>query len=206
VGCGIVTAGGPIVLTCTQSARLIVTLALVVFAALPSSAEAQSAFKVLATSRTSTMEKEMNDAAKLGLRFGAVMGGDTAVGGKEVVVVMKKPAEPSAGFQYRLLATARTSTMKRELQDAADAGYAYVGQTVFQTMIGGQEVVCILEREDGKRGESGYEYDLLATARTGTMEKELAAAGARGYELVGLTVGQTALGGAELVTIVRRKR
>lgn len=174
---------------------------------LPVAATAQgSGFKVLATNRTSTMEKEMNDAGRSGYRFGAVMGGETAAGGKEVVVVMRS-AEPEAkGFQYRLLATSKTSTMKRELQDASDAGYVYVGQTVFESLFGGREVVCILEREQGKRGDSGWEYELLATSRTSTMEKELRDAGAEGFELVGMTVAQTAIGGNELVVIMRRKR
>lgn len=169
-------------------------------------AQTATAFKVLATNRTATMEKEMNAAAGLGLRFGAVMGGETAMGGKEVVVVMRRPETPGAAFQYRLLATSKTSTMKKELQDAADAGYVYVGQTVFETLFGGKEVVCILERQEGSRGDSGYEYELLATSRTSTMEKELLGAAAKGYELVGLTVGQTAIGGNEVVTILRRKR
>lgn len=181
-------------------------LALLACIAFPTMAFSQASFKVLATNRTSTMEKEMNEAAKAGLRFGAVMGGDTAVGGKEVVVVMRRSEAPGEAYQYRLLATSKTSTMKRELQDAADAGYAYVGQTVFETMFSGREVVCILERQEGKRGDSGYEYELLATSRSGTMDKELQRMGAAGYELVGLTLGQTALGGAEMVTILRRKR
>ena len=67
-------------------------------------------------------------------------------------------------------------------------------------------MVCILEREQGNRGDSGYEYELLATSRTSTMDKELQKVAGEGYELVGLTVGQTAIGGAELVTILRRKR
>jgi hypothetical protein len=181
-------------------------MALAAVSAAPVPAGAQTAFKVLATNRTATMEKEMNAAAQLGLRFGAVMGGETAGGGKEVVVVMKTPETPGAAYQYRLLATSKTSTMQRELQDAADAGYAYVGQTVFETLFGGREVVCILEREQGKRGDSGYVYQLLATNRTSTMEKELLSAAGNGFELVGLTVAKTELGGAELVTILRRRR
>src|SRR5687767_1949461 len=43
-------------------------------------------FKVLATNKTSTMEREMNDAAQGGYAFQGVMGGDTAFGGKDVVV------------------------------------------------------------------------------------------------------------------------
>jgi hypothetical protein len=181
-------------------------LALLTAGAADAPAQSSTAFKVLATNRTSTMQKEMNAAAELGLRFGAVMGGDTAAGGKEVVVVMQRPAEPTAGYEYRLLATNKTSTMQQELQDAADAGYAYVGQTVFESLFGGREVVCILERPRGQRGDSGWEYKLLATNRTSTLDKELQGAAAGGYELVGLTVAQTAVGGSELVTIVRRRR
>lgn len=181
---------------------LAVALAVVL---LPVVASAQAGYRVLATSRTATMEKELNDAGKSGFRFGAVMGGETAMGGKEVVVVMARAAS-SPGYQYRLLATSKTSTMRKELQDAAEAGYVYVGQTVFESMFGGREVVCILEREAGQRGDSGWEYELLATNRTSTMEKELAGVADRGYEVVGLTVGQTAMGGNELVTILRRKR
>ena len=185
---------------------LVPVLALLVLASAPRPASAQGAFRVLATNRTATMEKEMNDAAKAGLRFGTVMGGETAAGGKEVVVVMKKAEAPGPGYEYRLLATSKTSTMLKELQMAADAGYEYVGQTVFESLFGGREVVCILEREQGKRADTGYEYTLVATSRTGTLQKELLGAAGDGYELVGMTVAQTALGGAELVTIMRRKR
>jgi hypothetical protein len=36
------------------------------------------------------------------------------------------------------------------------------------------------------------------------MEKELAEVGKAGFELVGLTVGKTAMGGNEVVSILRR--
>ena len=67
----------------------------------PFAASAQTAFKVLATNRTATMEKEMNLAAEMGLRFGSVMGGETAVGGKEVVVIMERAGEGSAPSRIR---------------------------------------------------------------------------------------------------------
>jgi len=57
--------------------------------------------------------------------------------------------------------------------------------------------------KDGSRGSYGYK--LLATKKTSTMEKELNDAGQLGYEFVGLTVGQTAVGGNEVVAIMRRK-
>jgi len=50
-----------------------------------------------------------------------------------------------------------------------------------------------------------YEYRLVATNKTSTMQKELSEAGAHGFDLVGMTVAQTAVGGDEIVAILRRK-
>jgi len=162
--------------------------------------------RVLATSKTSTMEKELNEAAEAGFRFQAVMGGESAFGGKEVVVIMSRAERKSAGrFGYRLLATSKTSTMQKELQDAADAGYAYKGQTIFQSAFGGDEVVVILER-DKDAVNRPLEYKLLATSKTSTLEKEVQQAGAVGYEVVGMTLSKTTLGGKELVAILKRSR
>jgi hypothetical protein len=180
------------------------------FAWLTPVARAQDAsvveYRVLAASRTSTMQREMQEAAREGFRFGDVMGGETAFGGSEVVVVMVKDGTPGT-FSYRLLATSRTSTMQRELQDAGNAGYRYRGQTVFQTFFSGEEVVVILERDSSaEKVPVPFEYRLLATSRTSTLQKELTQAGKQGFEFVGLTVGETAVGGSEVVAILRRER
>jgi hypothetical protein len=50
-----------------------------------------------------------------------------------------------------------------------------------------------------------WEYRLLATKKTGTMQKELSEAGAQVYEFVGVTVSETAFGGKEVVSILRRQ-
>ena len=61
-------------------------------------------YRLLATNKTSTMEKELNQAGGEGFRYGHVMGGETGFGGSEVVVVMTRdpaaPAEPR--YQYPL--------------------------------------------------------------------------------------------------------
>ena len=177
---------------------------------LGSDAAAQTApavvHRVLATSKTSTMEKELNEAAEAGFRFQAVMGGESAFGGKEVVVIMSRPERKAAGrFGYRLLATSKTSTMQKEIQEAADAGYFYKGQTIFQSSFGGDEVVVILER-DKDAVNPPQEYKLLSTSKTSTLEKEVQQSGAVGYEVVGMTLAKTALGGKELVAILKRTR
>jgi len=164
-------------------------------------------YRLLATNKTSTMQKEMNEAAAQGFRFGGVMGGETAFGGSEVVVTMIRDgaAEQGGRFQYRLLATSKTSTMQKEMQQAGDEGFEYKGQTVFSTTFGGKEVVVILERDRNEKTRA-YDYKLLATSKTSTMQKELTEAGRQGYAFVGVTVAETAFGGKEVVSILRRPR
>lgn len=161
-------------------------------------------YRVLATTKTSTMEKELNEAAEAGFAFTAVMGGGTAAAGSEVVVVMTKLPEGSPRRTYRLLATNRTSTMQKELQELGSEGYDYKGQTIFNSTFGGKEVSVILERSaDGSK--TAIRYKLQATSRTSTMQRELNELGQDGYLLVGLTVAQTAFGGNELVAIMRKR-
>jgi len=169
------------------------------------SAAADIEYRVLATKKTSTMEDELNEAAEAGFRFGAVMGGETAFGGNEVVAIVTRKGAARGRFAYKLLATSKTSTMQKEIQEAADAGFVYVGQTIFETTFGGKEVVVILERDKDAEVRSD-DYRLLATSKTSTMQKELQQAGAAGYDLVGLTVAKTAIAGNELVAITRRAR
>jgi hypothetical protein len=105
-------------------------------------------YRLLATNKTSTMQKEMNEAADAGFRFQGVMGGETSFGGSEVVVIFakSKDATEKPHYKYLLLATNKTSTMQKEMQQAGDEGFEYKGQTVFKTSFGGQEVVCIVRR------------------------------------------------------------
>ena len=186
-----------------QSLRAVLCLCLFVTGGLHLRAQGRVEYRVLATTKTSTMQKEMQEAADAGYRFGDVMGGSTAMGGSEVVVVMTKDGT-GGSFEYRLLATSKTSTMQKELQEAGDAGFEYKGQTVFKSAFGGKEVVAILERSKADAPKR-FEYRLLATSKTSTMQKELQEAGDQRFEFVGLTVAKTLMGGDEVVSILRRK-
>jgi hypothetical protein len=147
-------------------------------------------YLLLATSRTSTMEKELNQAAADGYRLNSVIGGD--VGGGEVITVMEKVPEKGR-YGYKLLATNRTSTMQKELQEAADSGYSIVGDTARG------EVMVILEVDKQERQHLKWEYKLLATSRTSTMQKEIDDASVQGYEIVAL------LRRGEVMAILRKK-
>ena len=137
--------------------------------------------------------------------FGGMMGGQTAFGGKEVLVIMKKDtsAAKPARRKYKLLATSRTGTMQKELQQAGDEGFLYCGITVFESAFGGHEVSVILER-DPEVSPTRIEYKLLATSRTGTMQKELQQAGDEGFVFLGVAIGKTKFGGAEVVSVLER--
>ncbi len=168
--------------------------------------EARYEYKLLATNKTSTMEKELNEAAQAGFRFEGVMGGQTGFGGKEVVSILSRPigTPATAGYEYKLCATTKTSTMQKEMAEAAGAGYRYRGQTVTDTMFGGQEVVVIMERVRGEKGAQ-FEYKLLATNKTSTMQKEITEAAEAGFVFTGITVGSTGFGGREVVLITQRR-
>jgi len=165
-------------------------------------------YRVLATNKTSTMEKELNQAADAGYRIEKAMGGGTAFGGSEVVVVMSKSKSTPAGrgrYAYKLLATNKTSTMQKELQEAGIEGFDYRDQTVFNSAFGGDEVVVILELDRQRSNKIRFEYKLLSTNKTSTMQKELQEAGDAGFKFVGVTVSKTAFGGKEVVSILRRE-
>ena len=165
-------------------------LAIIFVCATLSVAQDKSQYKLLATSRTSTMEKELNEAAAEGYRLEATMGGE--IKGGEIITVMRK-AESGSKYHYKLLATSRTSTMQKELQEAANEGYDYAGYT------GRGEVIVILERDTSKSARKNYDYKLLATSRTSTMQKELDEAAAAGYEFVAV------IRRGEVITFLRKK-
>lgn len=173
-------------------------------AAKPSDATLE--YKLLATNRVTTMEKEMKEAAAAGYRFDDVVSGPTFWGGDEALVIMSRPRSgaPKQRYEYKLLATTKTGTMQKELQEAGDQGFEHRGETVFKKTFG-TEVMIILER-DLEAEPKLWEYKLLATKKTSTMQKELLAAADEGFQFVGVSVGATFFGGSEVVTIMRRPR
>jgi hypothetical protein len=93
------------------------------------------------------MEKEMNEAGDSGYEFRGETVAQTMFGGREVVVIMERPkGESDARFAYRLLATNKTSTMQKELTEAAESGFAFRAVSLGSTAFGGQELVVITEK------------------------------------------------------------
>ena len=121
-----------------------ITLTLLVLA--PSAmAQQPEKYLLLATNRTGTMQDELNEAGARGYRFAGAQGGETALGGREAVVIMVLDPD-GRRFRYILLATNRTGTMQREMNEAPPE-YNFAGMTVFSSTFGGREAAVILEAE-----------------------------------------------------------
>jgi hypothetical protein len=139
-------------------------------------------YKLLATTRTSTMQKEINETAAQGYRI--IVGAPTS--GSEMALFLSRDGTVKDPYEYKLLATTRTGTMQKELNEAADAGFRLIPSTMIakKQMFGGIEVVMIMERIPNHKKQ--YEYKLLATNRTSTMQKEVTEAKNAGFLVVGM--------------------
>jgi len=135
-------------------------------------------YKVLSTVRTSTMQKEIDQYTVEGYRIvsRALVGGN----GKEIVVILEKSANGSSP-KYRLFATTRTGTMRKEIVQSAQDGFSIC------CVVSRNEHVVIMEKTAepaAKTPQATDAYALLATEKTSTMQKELKEKAAVGYRVL----------------------
>ena len=151
-------------------------------------------YTLLATHRTSTMQKELEATASEGFHVlpRVIMGGET-----EIVAVLENAPGPPTTSEYLLLATNLTGTLQRELREALEQGYEVVGMVRGDESIGiSGEHMVVLKKDTQSSGDSSTQapeqampgpsedYRLLATEKTSTMQKELDKAAAEGYRLL----------------------
>ncbi|MET0624468.1 MAG: hypothetical protein ABW250_15915 [Pyrinomonadaceae bacterium] len=138
-------------------------------------------YLMLSTQKTSTMQKELDEAAAQGFRV--AFGSPTST--TEMALLMERVAEPSAPYSYRLLATTKISTMRKELNEAAAEGYRLLPRTMiskdsFLTM----EIIMLVEK--APNSDTRYEYRLYATTSEKKMRAEVEKAEAEGFRLAGM--------------------
>ena len=107
-------------------------------------------YRWLVTSRVSTMEKELNEAATLGYRVGGAV-----LRGQQLAVLIQHTAAPSDAVRYRVVSEGNISSFERELQESADEGFRYVSNTVTQTDPSRGDIRVVLEQDSG----SGRRYE-----------------------------------------------
>ena len=133
-------------------------------------------YLLLATTRTSTMQQELSQAARLGFR---VLRG--APSGDEVAFFLERTEHPFDSEHYVLLATSRPETMDDELNEMAARGYRLMPETVMWVDC---EIVVLMERAASE--DARFEYRVLSTSRTSTMQREVHEAASAGFELVAM--------------------
>ena len=116
------------------------------------------------------MQKELDEAAASGYR---VLAG-SRTRGAEAAIILEKVATPPTVYEYYVLATSRTSTMEKELNEQAARGFRLLPRTMAgkDHPIRGEEIFMVMEKPPGTAQR--YTYRLLATTRTGTLQKEMA--------------------------------
>jgi len=160
----------------------------------------QYQYKVLATRRVSTIEKEFTQAAAEGWEFRGLLSrfdfGDmmmmafTHVGGESFMVMEREVGETKRRFEYRLLSAQREKTIQRELDQAVAEGYLPLAIAVGQdtggamVLLGPQFVFNVvlsrsIESPDADKGR--YEYRFLRTAKVNTLDKEMNQAAKEGF-------------------------
>lgn len=157
--------------------------------------EADQVYLVLSTSRTETLQEEVDLATAEGFRLVAT----TSRGGGQVVL-MKRAEEGAADISYRVLGTTRVDTMEEELNETAAEGYCLIPGLMLSRnrAFGPPELVAFMERRPDSSEQC--EYQLLATNRTGTLGRELVEVEELGFELLDIT--QT----NELTAVLERQR
>ena len=129
-------------------------------------------YLLLAAERTTTIQREIDDAAAKGFRvFGA-----SSTDGSETVMLLEKSGDK---YQYRVLAATRSGTLQREINEAAGDGYHIVPRAVARK---GDELLVLMEK--GPEGPATPQYQVLGTDRTGTLQKEITQASNDGFTLV----------------------
>ena len=136
-------------------------------------------YLVLSTSKTTTLQKEIDEATPEGFRIVA-----TASRGGGQVALMKRTASKGEDFGYRVLGTTKVDTMEKELNEAAAASYCVLPGTMLtrKRAFGPPEIVAFVER--GSELSRRCEYRVLGTSRTGKLGGELVALEEEGFTLV----------------------
>jgi len=160
----------------------------------------QYQYKVLATRRVSTIEKEFTQALAEGWEFRGLMSefnfedmmmmAFTHVGSETFMVLERESGEVKRRFEYRLLSAQRKKTIQQELDQAVAEGYIPLamagGQDTSGAMVllGPKIVLNIvlsrsIESPDADKGR--YEYRILGAAKVKTMETEMNQAAKEGF-------------------------
>jgi hypothetical protein len=134
---------------------------------------------LLAAVSTMTLQQELDKAGALG--FHTLLA--TTRGNGEMVVLLERDIRATQRYQFVLIATNATGTFQKEIADAAANGYRANGKTFLNK---GGEIVVVMERPENVAPTKIYEYKILATNQTSSLEKEWISSLTETYTQVGM--------------------
>jgi len=140
--------------------------------------------------------RALADSTAAGRVLKAIVGLEGAIHAKTLLFFEKTepPAAASAGNdgrEYRIVSTARTSTMQANLAEAAAERFRMIGA-------GSGFMTAVMARDPGATAEP-VEYQLIAMIRVATAVKELNEGGAKGFRMAAMSEN-----GGEVVFILQR--
>jgi hypothetical protein len=103
----------------------------------------------------------------------------------EWAVLLERTATPTAPYSYRLLATTKIATMRKELNEAAAEGYRLLPRTM-TSKEGFLSLEVLMLVEKAPNSDRRYEYRLYATTSEKKMRAEIEKAEAEGFTLAGM--------------------
>jgi hypothetical protein len=120
---------------------------------------AAAQFRVVSTMRTSTLEKEINEAAA---------GGYRVLGSALMNVLLMKGGDGSARYSYRLIGATNGRTLAKEIRQAGQEGYRLMPSTIMGNPGTRAETVLLMERASASKS---YDYDFVdANSKTAALE------------------------------------
>lgn len=143
--------------------------------------------QLLLSAAPNTLQIELDKVGAAG--FHTVMGSTRGSG--EVVLLLERtlPEKDKAPekVQYKVIATNTTGTFQKEISTAASQGFRAAPGTFLNRPAGvTPEIVVVMEKTEGSTKR--YEYKLISTNQTSTVESEWIVVTSQGYKQAGMLV------------------
>ncbi|MGH9756035.1 MAG: hypothetical protein ACREA2_24910 [Blastocatellia bacterium] len=142
-------------------------------------------YRLIATTKGSTLERELNELAKQGFRFEKE---SQAMGMSTFTILASRPLGSTSAqrYEYKTLNVGQFIKQKKELPSQGFMFRAAMLPSVYA--IGAPSPVFLLEREIGA-GASRYEYDVIASSKDKKLQTMLDNANSGGFAPVGILGG-----------------
>jgi hypothetical protein len=148
---------------------------------------------VLGTTRTSTLQKELDEVAAEGFRLApsTVFAKKTMFKGDEIVVAVEKASNSKASYQYLVLSTQLQGTLEVEIEQARAEGYE-LRRTITRSdhpLV--DPYVALLERSssasDGSAGDQPPDKLVFSGKNTNKLQVQMNEAAAQGYRFTSVS-------------------